>query len=99
MADLPKSPEADFVIRLDGNVKPWMVPMRSLSRILSAVQRLVDQRDDLEDGGEEEVVEPLESTVQAIRTLQLLKIRAGSANYAVSAINRDATLAILRQTG
>lgn len=50
-----KRPSPDFVIRLAGNdIKPWLVPTRTLSRVLAAVQRLVDQRDDLVDADEEE---------------------------------------------
>lgn len=99
MQNVGAQPSPDFVIRLDGDIKPWLVPMRSLSRILSAVQRLVDQRDDLEDVEPEKPGESIEDTVQANRTLQLLTIKAGSANYAVSSENKFATLAVLHETG
>jgi hypothetical protein len=95
-------PDADFVIRLSGgNVKPWRVPLRVLGRVLAAVQRLVDQRDDLADAAigdevEDDLVEPLDG---GTRTLQLLKVTAASAGYAVSSANRQQALAVLTETG
>ncbi len=96
-----KKPEADFFIRLHGgNIKPWRVPLRVLGRILAAVQRLVDQRDDLADidVSEEEGDLP-ENQGSETRTLQLLKVTSGSAGYAVSSESRQTTLAVLSQTG
>lgn len=91
----PKPPP-NFIIRLDGaGIKPWLVPTRTLSRILSAVQRLVEQRDDLVD-----VEEP--STFEAdteTRTLQLILIKNCSAGYALSSRNSEGTIAIIRETG
>ena len=93
-----KKPEADFMIRLEGGgVKPWSVPMRSLGRVLAAVQRLVDQRDDLVDG--EESDELSEPQFEEPRTLRLLSVTSGSAGYAVGAVNRPMTLAVLADTG
>src|SRR5690348_8012166 len=97
MVDLDKKrPPPDLMVRLYGSgVKPWSVPTRSLSRILSAVQRLVDQRDDLVDD-EESQPDPV---VDETRTLQLLSVKAASAGYALSSRNPQLTLAIVRETG
>jgi hypothetical protein len=96
-----KKPDPDFVIRLHGgNVKPWRVPLRVLGRILSAVQRLVDQRDDLaysEMDDSEEV--STESPGLETRTLKLLKVTSASAGYAVASADREQTLAVLTETG
>lgn len=102
-----KKPDPDFLIRLVGNnLKPWRVPLRSLGRILGAVQRLVDQRDDLVDleGGEEILTEEIvaeepESIVVGSRTLQLIDIKAASAGYAVACRDSQRTLSLLRETG
>jgi hypothetical protein len=94
-----KKPHPDFVIRLVGNdIKPWLVPMRTLGRVLGAVQRLVDQRDDLADEPEEET-EPLGQEAAAEKTLKLLTITSKSAGYAVAAQNTESTVALLRETG
>jgi hypothetical protein len=96
MAASADSPKPDFLIRLDGaDVKPWLVPMRALSRVLAAVQRLVDQRDDLADD-QEETGDFLDTET---RTLRLLAVKAGSAAYAVTSENRQVTLGVLRETG
>jgi hypothetical protein len=93
-----KKPQPDFLIRLIGsNVKPWSVPMRSLGRVLAAVQRLVDQRDDLADADEEE--KSVDVSEDETRTLRLLSVRADSAGYAVASKNKQVTLSILRETG
>lgn len=99
-SDLGNKPESDFIIRLAGHgIKPWAVPLRVLGRVLAAVQRLVDQRDDLADTDEsEEQLERLQVDEEN-RTLKLLKVTAQSAGYAVSSTNRQTTLSILRDTG
>jgi hypothetical protein len=97
--DKQKKPHPDFIIRLVGNdIKPWLVPMRTLGRVLGAVQRLVDQRDDLADEPEEENEAPIEEPV-AEKTLKLLTITSKSAGYAVAAQNTKSTVALLRDTG
>jgi hypothetical protein len=97
MVDPGKKPDPAFVIRLVGrDVKPWVVPMRSLSRIMAAVQRLVDQRDELADVEENDD----ESSVTTdTRTLQLLSVRVGSAGYGVSSYSPQPTMTVLRETG
>jgi hypothetical protein len=91
-------PNPDFLIRLVGrDMKPWRVPLRVLNRILGAVQRLVDQRDDLVDI--DECDEPVEQLVQESRTLQLIGIKSLSAGYAVKSENRKVTLSVLTETG
>src|SRR5688572_16372520 len=93
-----KKPNPDFLIRLVGpDLKPWAVPMRALTRILAAVQRLVDQRDELADVDESEV--PVSPVLGEIRTLRLLSVTSGSASYGVSSIDPEPTLSILRGTG
>jgi hypothetical protein len=94
-----KKPSPDFLIRLvGGNIKPWLVPTRTLSRVLGAVQRLVDQRDDLVDDEEEERTTPGAELLQE-RTLKLLTVTSRSAGYAVAAQNTQPTLSLLRDTG
>ena len=81
-----KRPETDFVVRLVGsNIRPWAVPMRSLARVLEAVQRLIDQKDEGEDRG----VEGQESQADSGRLLHLVDVKSKSAGYAVSSPNRD----------
>ena len=94
-----KRPSPDFVIRLTGNgIKPWLVPTRTLSRVLGAVLCLVHQKDDLADDEDDES-EAIEGSAAPGRTLKLLTITSHSAAYAVSAQYTDTTLSLLRDTG
>ncbi len=46
-----KKPPSNLHVRLHGGgVRPWSVPTRHLAKVLDAVQRLIDQREDVEDG-------------------------------------------------
>ncbi len=89
-----KKPKADFVIRLVGpGMRPWLVPMRSLTRILDAVQRLVEQRDE-----SDEESEPRSEAETRERILRLLDIKSGSAAYNVAAFDGTAAIKILNET-
>lgn len=94
-----KKPKADFVIRLVGmGMRPWAVPMRSLTRILDAVQRLVEQREETD----EESPESRDTTTPALghseRILRLLDVKSGSAVYNVAAFDRTSALQVLADT-
>lgn len=94
-----KKPESDFVVRLVGpDVRPWRVPFRALARVLDAVQRLVEQKDESEDeqplpAGDNKAKE------EAARILHLLDVRSSSAAYAVAAPDHKMALAVLSETG
>jgi hypothetical protein len=95
-----KKPPPDFVIRLVGKgMKPWAVPMRTLSRTLAAVQKLIDQRDDLADVDADEEQQNPDADELKIRALRLVGITTASAGYAVASKDRSTTLGILRETG
>jgi len=83
-----KKPQPDFVIRMVGpGVRPWVVPMRTLTRALQAVQRLLDQRDDDADEDIEE------------RVLHLIGLQARSAGYAVASDYGEASVDAIRMAG
>ena len=89
-----KKPKVDFVIRLVGpGMRPWLVPMRSLTRVLDAVQRLVEQRDEMDD----ESVEPIPRSSGDLneRILRLLDVKSGSAVYNVAAFDGNSAVRIL----
>ena len=89
-----KKPEPAFIIRLVGRgVSPWAVPMRSLTSVLQAVQRLVEQRDDFVDDLEAEAEVHGDSGI----VLHLLNVKSGSAAYAVAAPDHDGTVAMFRR--
>lgn len=100
--NVEESKAADFVVRLVGSdVKPWSVPMRTLARLMDAVQRLVEQ-------SEEEDADPIPSPDDSddqqpvslgSNVLKLVGIRASSAGYAIATPFRDGALAILTATG
>ena len=85
-------PPADFVIRLTGKgTRSWSVPLRRMTAVMDAVQRLVEQRDEFSldgegSGGEES-------------PLQLLQVTSGSAAYRVAASDRDRALKVFEDTG
>lgn len=86
MSDKATRKRTDFIIRIVGKgVRPWAVPFRSLARVLEAVQRLVDQRDDESDAGLAEPDEPTKA--DEIRTLHLVDVKSSSAAYEVAAPN------------
>lgn len=90
---LKKKPEPAFIIRLAGpRIRPWAIPLRSLTTVLQAVQRLVDQRDefidDMQEGGDVQADSGI--------VLHLLNVKSGSAAYAVAAPEHDDTLSVLR---
>lgn len=88
-----KKPDPAFVIRLVGRgIRPWAVPMRSLARVLEAVQRLVERRDDFAD--DMEMPKALQGESGTI--LHLLNVRSSSATYAVAAPDHGDTLKVLK---
>lgn len=93
--DPKKKPPADFVIRLVGpGIRPWAVPFRQLSRVLDAVQRLVEQADEPEPG-----VETSQEKLESASALRLLDVRTSSAAYRVAAPKPENALRVLRVTG
>jgi hypothetical protein len=99
---------ADFLVRLVGSdVKPWKVPMRTLARVLDAVQRLVEQtEDETESGGStaQDTIPPGDPEENQIgisgsQALRLIGVRSASAGYAISTPLRSATIGVLASTG
>jgi hypothetical protein len=93
----------DFVVRLVGSgVKPWTVPLRALSKLMDAIQRLVEQSEEEDrevipaepQNQEEELIPALGSNV-----LKLVQIRSSSAGYALATPYRESALNILSSTG
>ncbi len=98
----------DFTIRLVGEgLRPGRVPARTLNRILSAVQRLVDQRDDwgaddwitnervdLDQGEDGQTDDQSRSS-----TLHLIGIKSTSAAYEIASMARERTLRLLHELG
>jgi hypothetical protein len=91
----------DFVVRLVGSgIKPWHVPMRSLARLMDAIQRLVAQEEEVEDSIEEVPEVPPEQIVSlGSNVLKLVGIRTTSAGYAISTPVRASALSLLTATG
>lgn len=100
-----KKPQPDLVIRMVGSgVRPWAVPMRSLTRTLQAVQSLIDSTtQSIEALDEEPVEEPEESQEgekpQDERALYLLDVVAKSATYPVGTHDRARAIRVLQDTG
>lgn len=95
------SKNPDFVVRLVGSdVKPWRVPMRTLARLMDAVQRLVEQS---EEDDSESAPAPLDADEEPVslgsNVLKLVGIRAASAGYEISTPVRDGALEVLSSTG
>jgi hypothetical protein len=91
MTGKPRQPRADFVIHLVADdLRPWVVPLRSLTRVLNAVQRLIEHTD--REGSEAEGEAAEDETKQP---LHLLTVRAGSAAYSVSAVDGPAAVQTL----
>ena len=97
-----KKPDADFVIRLvKPGLKPWLVPMRTLARLMQAIERLVDPFDD-------DPADPLlrakavgsedEANVRE-KYLRLLAVTSGSAAYSVAAFDRRTVTSRLKLAG
>jgi len=74
------------------NIRPWDVPMRKLTTVMDAVQRLIEQKDKY-------VEESEDTNTGEISPLQLLDIKKGSAAYKVASEDRDRSLDILQRTG
>lgn len=89
-----KGRHPDLVVRLVGQgVDPSVVPVRSLARILGAMQRLVDQKDDEEESDSEEtdVVEQEDPS----RVLHLMDVKSSSAAYYVGTSKRELLFQVL----
>jgi hypothetical protein len=90
------SRDPDFVMRFpDHGIKPWIVPMRQLTRALNAVQRLIEHT---EDGAEDEEA-GVEEPGHPKKPLHLLGVTSGSAAYKVSAPDHVGALRTISQTG
>lgn len=90
-----KKPGPDFVIRMVGAIRPWNVPLRQLTRVLNAVQRLIEHTEEEpiehEGGAEQEAAQ--------VTPLHLIEITSGSADYGVCAIDSQAAVDTLTETG
>lgn len=106
--DKRKKPSPDFVIRLVGaDLRPWLLPTRKLSRVLDAVQRLLDQLEPepiegTESSDVEQVsVEPNEPPIfqDNDRAIRLIGVTSGSAAYRVATPQPEIALRLIRDTG
>lgn len=97
MQTTTKKPTASFVIRLvSPGLRPWDVPMRSLTRILNAIQRLIENTEaDITDFDEKEE----EPTPHSPSPIQLLDVISGSAAYPVAAFDGTAAIKTLGDMG
>ena len=93
----PKKPDPVFAVRLVGpsGIKPWNIPARVLTRIVNAVQRIIERTepDDLLDFDEEEAEKRPASAIQ------LLNVTSASAAYQFAAVDGTAALRILGEVG
>lgn len=104
--ELRRKPDDDFVVRLVAvNLRPWVVPLRALTRIMDAVQRLVEQREE-EEEIELKEDQPAEETLKESppreaddRVLHLIDIASGSAVYKMALPNPAHALGIISETG
>lgn len=95
-----RKPEADFVIRLVGSgMRPWRVPFRNLARVLNAVQRLVEQREEEDDADVVPSGEIAPAAALDAGTLRLIDVKDSSAAYRVAAPNPKAALRLIGETG
>jgi len=97
-----ESKEVDFVVRLVGSgVKPWRVPLRSLSKLMEAIQGLVEQDED--EGEQPAVMDADDQEGQLLNlgshVLNLVGIRSQSAGYAIATPFKDTALSVLERTG
>jgi len=79
---------------VNGNIRPWDIPVRSLTRIFNAVQRLIEHTESEITELEEE-----ESSQHSISPIQLLDVISRSAAYPVAAFNGTAAIKILGDIG
>ena len=92
-----QKPPTTFVIRLIGSeLRPWDVPMRQLTRILNAVQRLIEHTEAEEMDGDEAAEEQVARPASRI---QLLGVISASAAYSVAAIDGASALSVIAATG
>ena len=95
---ISKKPSPDFAVRLVGpGLRPWAVPMRALTRVLNAVQRLMEHAEEPPEAELEEV-KP-EDIGQQAASLHLLDVVSGSAEYRVAANDPRQAVKTLRETG
>src|SRR5262245_13269624 len=94
-----KKPKEDFWVRLvNVHLRPWLVPMRVLTRTLDAVQRLMDYSDQPDaaiDFDEQDRPEP----PPEISTLHLIDVVSKSAGYKVAAEDSARVRRALKFTG
>lgn len=96
METLPtRKPKPDFVVRLVAtDIRPWNIEPRMHARILEAVQRLIEQRDDLVG-----FAETKDANKQEERVLHLVEVKAGSVAYNFSAPNPTPALRLISDVG
>lgn len=95
-----KKPAPDFVIRLAGiDIRPWRVPMRNLSRVMDAVQRLVEQQEEDDSVSPATTISRQGLELNEDRVLRLIDIKSGSAAYKVSVPNAQPALKLIGETG
>lgn len=87
----------NFVVRIVGaGISPRGVPMRSLTRVLNAVQRLIERTED----GELELVEGQESETESRLSMPLHLVAVGNGSAAYSMISdAPAGLETIAETG
>jgi hypothetical protein len=103
VADTERTP--DFFIRLvGGGITPRSVPTRSLTRILGAIQRIVDRKEEDEDSmssgteSQETNIVVGQSTVP-LNSLRLVSLRSSSAGYGIVASDPGTAIERLRIVG
>lgn len=97
-----KKPGTDFVVRLVGSgIRPWAVPMRTLTKVLDAVQRLVEQKDEFAESEylDEHLNNGKDQCSVVGKTLHLLDVKNRSAGYAVSVPDGENALRVISGVG
>ena len=92
-----KKPAPVFAVRLVGppGIKPWSIPARVLTRIVNAVQQIIERTepDELFDSEEEDAEKRPTSAIQ------LLNVTSASAAYQFAAVDGTSALRILGEIG
>lgn len=97
-----KKPNPDFEVRLVGRgLRPWIVPMRALTRALNAVQMLMEHTGNPTGSAEfrEDDEEDQEDVMSDMAPLHLIGVVSGSAAYKVAANDPEQAIRTLSETG
>jgi hypothetical protein len=97
-----ESKNVDFVVRLVGSgIKPWKLPMRTLSKLMDAIQRLVEQseEDEPEINFDDSENQEGQSETLGSSDINLVRIRATSAAYSISSPVSESAVQLLAETG